>query len=211
MMQLPRRRLVTRRVWLGAGLTLAALVAVAVVAPVRASLAARDEKRVLPGVENFGRVDAHLYRGAQPAIAAYPALKALGIDTIVRLSTGGVFIEGERRRVEALGMRFVSLPWRAADDPTTAQVAAFLTVIRRDPGAHVFVHCREGADRTGVMVAVYRIAVDHWTPARAIAEMKAFHYYWVFHPHLERYVATFPARLASDPALRGFAPAIPPR
>jgi len=187
----------------GAGLAIAVAVATVCWSEVQQAGAASEEKLTLEGVKNFGRLNAHFYRGAQPEIAAYPSLKALGIDTVVRLSTGEEFIEGEREHVEALHMRFVSLPWRAADTPTNEQVAAFLEIARDHPQWTVFVHCREGVDRTGVMVALYRIALEHWTIDRAVAEMRAFRYHFIFHPHLQRYVEAFPARLASDPVLRG--------
>lgn len=159
--------------------------------------AASDEKLAVPGIANFGRLSQHLYRGAQPQVEAYPSLKAIGIDTVVRLSTGEEFIAGERERVEALGMRFVSLPWRTADVPTAGQVQEFLELFREQPARTIFVHCREGVDRTGVMIALYRIAIDHFTTEQAVAEMKAFHYRYFFHPHLEDYVESFPA-LALD-------------
>lgn len=169
------------------------------------TLAASDEKLTLDGVANFGRLTPHFYRGAQPRVDAYPSLLRYGIDTVVRLSTGEEFIEGERGHVEGLGMRFVSLPWRAADTPTTGQVAAFLDLFREEPARTIFVHCREGVDRTGVMVAIYRIAVDHFTTEQAIAEMKAFHYRYLFHPHLETYVEAFPLMLAHDRTLQAMA------
>ena len=168
----------------------------------RDTYAAANEKLTLPGVENFGRLTAHFYRGAQPRVDAYATLKAIGIDTVIRLSTGEEFIEGERERVEALGMRFISLPWRAADTPTAEQVLTFLTLLHDHPERTVFVHCREGVDRTGVMVALYRVALDHWPVDRAIAEMKAFHYRYIFHPHLQHYVEGFPGTLATNPMLQ---------
>lgn len=178
------------------------MVAVSAIAAseLRQSYAASNEKMTLPGVANFGRLSTHVYRGAQPQVAAYPSLKALGIDTVVRLSTGEEFIDGERGHVESLGMRFVSLPWRAADLPTDDQVRAFLDLFRQDPARTIFVHCREGADRTGVMMAIYRIAIDHFTTEQAVAEMKAFHYRYLFHPHLQTYVEAFPtAQLLGQP------------
>jgi protein tyrosine/serine phosphatase len=84
------------------------------------------------------------------------------------------------------------LPWRTSDVPSDAQVEAFLALFREQPAHTVFVHCREGVDRTGVMIALYRIAIDHFTTADAVAEMKAFHYRYFFHPHLQDYVEAFP-------------------
>jgi len=186
-------------------IAVAAVLAFAGFVELRDAFADADEKLSLPGVANFGRLSARFYRGAQPEVSAYPSLKALGIDTVVRLSTGEEFIAGERERVEALGMHFVSLPWRAADVPTPAQVAAFLGLLHDHPERTVFVHCREGVDRTGVMVALYRVALEHWPVDRAIDEMKAFHYHYLLHPHLQDYVENFPTLLTTDPALQAFA------
>lgn len=180
---------------LRAGAVLLSLALAISASELRESYAASDEKLVLAGVANFGRLSAHVYRGAQPQIEAYPSLKAIGIETVVRLSTGDEFIAGERERVEALGMRFVSLPWRTADVPTPGQIDEFLALFRDRPARTVFVHCREGVDRTGVMIALYRIAIDHFTTEQAVAEMKAFHYRYFFHPHLQDFVEAFPAHL----------------
>ena len=157
------------------------------------------QRVLIGGVDNFGRVNEHLYRGAQPERSAYPTLKDMGIDTVVKFNGEDA---DERRLVESLGMRFISLPWSGEGLPTHDQVTAFLTLVHDHPDYHVFVHCRVGADRTGVMVALYRIEFDHWTAAQAVSEMFRFHYHHMFLPHLERYVEAFPAAMAADPGLR---------
>lgn len=192
--------------WIGAGVLVAGTVAIAADEHAR-SVAAADEKRVVPGIENFGRLDARLFRGAQPEISAYPVLKTFGINAVVRFSTGGDYIEIERREVEKLGIHFVSLPWRADETPGADQIADFFEVMRAHPDWKIFVHCREGVDRTGVMVALYRIAVDHWSVDAAVNEMRAFHYHTIFQPHLQTFVEQFPAMLVHDPALRAHTPA----
>ena len=73
-------------------------------------------------------------------------------------------------------------------------------VVRTNPQSKIFVHCHWGADRSGVMVATYRIAEEHWTVEQAVAEMHAFHlHFWL--PHLKHYVADFPNRLETSPEL----------
>ncbi len=188
------------------------LVVVAAVAAQEAWLAVSDwdEKLSLDGVSNFGRVNKRLYRGAQPKPAGYAELKKLGIDTIVSFSVGGEEVADEKNQVESLGMRFVSLPWSAQHEPTHEQVVAFFALLHDDPEKTIFVHCYRGADRTGVMVALYRIAFDHWTADQAIAEMKAFHYHYIYLPHLQHFVEAFPAELSSDPALQALEPAASP-
>jgi hypothetical protein len=38
----------------------------------------------------------------------------------------------------------------------------------------VFVHCRQGRNRAGIMTAIYRVAYHGWTPQRAYAEGRAY-------------------------------------
>ena len=179
-----------------------ALPAVAVVAAeeVRRAASHRDEKLSIDGIANFGRMNDRLYRGAQPTAAGFAQLRARGLDTVVRLSLGDEGSAAERAVVETLGMHFVNLPWSSVRDPNAEQIVAFLTLVKEHPERKIFVHCKAGADRTGVFVALYRIAVDRWTPSRALDEMKAFHYRYVFLPHLQAYVESFPSRLSSEPA-----------
>jgi protein tyrosine phosphatase (PTP) superfamily phosphohydrolase (DUF442 family) len=184
------------------GIALLTLLVALGLTEVRYAYANADEKLTLPGVANFGRLAVNLYRGANPEMAAYPSLRNFGIDTVVRFSTGDEFIAAEKARVESLGMAFISLPWRAADLPETNQVVSFLSLVRNHPEHTYFVHCREGVDRTGVMVALYRVAIDGWSTDQAIDEMKAFHYRYLLHPHLQSYVESFPSLIATEPSLQ---------
>jgi len=161
-------------------------------------------KASITGIDNFGQVDARLYRGAQPEPSAYAELKSLGIDTVVRFNPEGQDMAAEKNQVESLGMKFVSLPWSGLGEPTHEQVVSFLSLLRDNPDAKIFVHCRLGADRTGVMVALYRLTFSHWDTAQALAEMHAFHYHHMLLPHLQRYVQSFLSAVASDKDLLKF-------
>lgn len=55
--------------------------------------------------------------------------------------------------------------------PEDEDIVRFLKTAT-DPARHpVFVHCQHGADRTGTMCAIYRVAVQGWTKGEAIREM----------------------------------------
>jgi len=184
-----------------------ALIAAAAADEVRQNDSHRDEKSTIDGVANFGRMNDRLVRGAQPTLEGFVRLRDLGVGTVVRLSLGDEGGAAERTIVEGLGMRFIGLPWSSVHDPQPEQVLAFLSFVRTHPGERIFVHCKAGADRTGVFVALYRIAIDHWSAAAAIDEMKAFHYRRAFLPHLQTYVEAFPGRLSTDAHLEVFAAA----
>jgi len=153
----------------------------------------------IAGIDNSGQVDAHLYRGAQPDLAAFASLKEnLDIAIVVRLNAEGPDVAAEKSQVESLGMKFVYLPWSASSVPADRQIVEFLDLLRDNPSDKIFVHCREGADRTGVMVALYRLDADRWSTAQAVAEMKLYHYHHTLWPQLQRFVESFPAKLATD-------------
>jgi protein-tyrosine phosphatase len=161
------------------------------------------------GIPNFGRVTEMLYRGGQPKPESYEELKALGIEIVVNFREERDKIEVERREVEALGLRYVNIPWSSWHRPPTQRVAEFLALLRANPQKKIFVHCHRGADRTGVMVAAYRMAVENWTPPQALAEMKAFHFHRFWLRHLKSYVEDFPRLLDADPAFRALHLAAP--
>ena len=110
----------------------------------------------------------------------------------------------ERARVEALGMRFVDIPVGGWSAPSNAQVAEFLKLFRDDPNQKIFVHCYYGADRSGVMVATYRIAEQNWTADQAVAEMYSFGFHYHWYPAMKTYVRKFAAEFGADPAFSSF-------
>ena len=164
------------------------------------SSAAPAAPREYAGLRNFGVVSDYLYRGAQPAESGFAELARRGIAIVVNLRHERDRIAHERTLVESLGMQYVSIPWRGHDDPNPEQVAQFLRLLRDNPQLKVFVHCRRGAERTGVMVACYRISRERWTAERAQAEMEAFGFRRRF-AHLTRFVRDYPALLLRDPVL----------
>ncbi len=117
------------------------------------------------------RVDEHLYRGKQPTKEEIPALAQMGIKTVLDLR-GGVHKAWERRVVEAAGMRYVRIGLSGIFAPTGKQMNQILALLDDPEQGPVFIHCRRGADRSGVVIACYRIAHDHWTNAQAWQEAR---------------------------------------
>jgi tyrosine-protein phosphatase SIW14 len=157
------------------------------------------------GLQNFGQVSDTLFRGAQPSPLGFTALKQMGVAIVVNFRNESDEISAEQREVESLGIKYVTIPWSGSSEPSNAQVVQFLDLVRTNPQAKIFVHCQRGADRTGVMVAAYRLAVQRLTVADAVAEMHKFHYDHLFLPQLERYVKSLPDLLRSNPQFSAYA------
>lgn len=150
-------------------------------------------------VPDFGEVTPALYRGAQPKELGFEALAKLGIQIVVDLRGDR---KSEREEVTRLGMQYVPMHWECSF-PKDSIFAAFITLIRTNPRKKIFVHCRVGDDRTGMMVAAYRMAEQGWSAERAENEMIDFGFNFV-HRHLiclrlESYEKDFPKRFATRP------------
>ena len=156
-------------------------------------------KITVVGVGNFGEVTPHLYRGGQPKGAGYEHLKEMGIDIVVDGRLTGK--DKEKREVTKAGMKFVSVPWHCLF-PKDDVFAKFLKLIRDNPDKKIFVHCRYGDDRTGMMIAAYRMAVDGWTPEEARREMDKFGFHRMVCPSLEFYEKKFPSHLKDSHAFK---------
>lgn len=155
----------------------------------------------LPGVPNFAEVTPELYRGGHPNSQGLQALAAMGINIVID-SRG--FDRREQAEVNRLGMQYVSIPWHCPF-PRDSVFARFLAVLRDHPHSRIFVHCRLGDDRSGMMIASYRMAEEGWTAAQAMEEMKADGFTLSHHficPGLARYEKQFPQRYATNPVFR---------
>jgi uncharacterized protein (TIGR01244 family) len=150
-----------------------ALVVLVVLAP--QSAVAQQPIADVP-IARFHQVDDRLYRGAQPSELGLNRLQALGVRTVINVrDENDAAVADERRIVESLGMRFVHIPIKDGNVFTWFRripgdtVTHFFEVLASEP-APVFIHCRRGTDRTGALVAIYRIARNGWDTARALKE-----------------------------------------
>lgn len=157
-------------------------------------------------IDNFGQVDDHYFRGGQPKDQDYTDLAAAGVKTVINLIQGA---DGdEKALVEAAGMRYVAIPMTTRTAPTAAQIAEFLKDVTNPANQPVFVHCVGGRHRTGVMTAVYRMAVEGWDAAKAFAEMKQYRFGADFlHPEFKQFVFSYHPVLADATPAHASAPA----
>lgn len=115
------------------------------------------QKIALPGLANFYQVTTNLYRGAQPTAEGMARLQTLGVRYVISLR----MLRSEQwelRRNGLKGMNLGIVPWHVSAN----EVVKFLKAATDTNNLPAFVHCQYGADRTGLMCAMYRIVVCDW-------------------------------------------------
>ena len=146
-------------------------------------------------IENFGKVNDHIYRGGQPEGDAYRQLVDLGVKTILDLR--GDADEGARSAAERAGLKYINLPLEKKEYPQADAAANFMEIVNNQDNWPVFTHCAGGRHRTGAMIAVYRMSVDQWTVDKAYDEMKQYDFYTSWgHGCYKDYVFDFARNLA---------------
>jgi len=119
-----------------------------------------------PGLPNLHKVSDALFRGAQPTPEGFKELQALGVKTVINLRSSHT----DDDEIGTFPFRKVRIRCKAWD-PDQDEVEEFLRVATHPGNQPVFVHCQHGADRTGLMCAIWRMAVQGWTREQAVDEM----------------------------------------
>jgi protein tyrosine/serine phosphatase len=147
----------------------------------------------LDGVPNLHRLTPTLYRSEQPTALGMKNLEKLGIRTVINLRAFND--DGDEMRGTAL--RAVHVPvhtWHLE----TEDIVAVMRELRRPENGPFLIHCQHGADRTGLMSAMYRMLEQNWSADDALQELVeggyGYHSMW---RNIKRYV-----RSADVPALR---------
>jgi len=133
---------------------------------------------LMEGVPNLHKVAENLYRSAQPTDGGMKNLKKMGVQTIINLRS----FHTDREEIGDTGLAYEQINMKAWH-PEEEDIIRFLRIVTRAERGPILVHCQHGADRTGTMCAVYRVAVQGWTKEEAVREMAeggfGFHEVWV--------------------------------
>ena len=165
-----------------------AMFALSVVMPAAAQNATAVSAASRIHIDNFGKINANYYRGAQPQGQDYADLAALGVKTVIDLTSDDGEVS-EPAMVKSAGMKPVKIPMTGHEPPTRGQLAQFLSIVNDPASQPVYVHCVGGKHRTGVMTAAYRINHDGWTADQAFSEMKQYKFGAAFmHSEFKRFV-----------------------
>jgi tyrosine-protein phosphatase SIW14 len=126
-------------------------------------------------ISNFDMVSPDILRGGVPSDIALEQLAKHGIKTVVDLRMDGKGCEHEHVLAHRLGLQYVHIPM-GFKKPKTEQIVAFLNTLNNKANLPVFVHCHQGADRTGTLLGIYRVVENNWTFRQTYKEMRLHHF-----------------------------------
>jgi protein tyrosine/serine phosphatase len=116
-------------------------------------------------LKNWYQVDGKVYRSSQPEAATMKMVEAFGIREVLNLRD--MYSDEDEAEGTSLVLHRIETE---AEDLTEDQIIAALRIISR-AGGPILVHCRYGADRTGVVMAAYRVIIQGWSKEEALDEM----------------------------------------
>jgi protein-tyrosine phosphatase len=129
------------------------------------------EQPQVKGLHRLYRVNEHIYRSAQPTQEGLESLPALGIKTVIDLR-GPSERSGEAQLLESLGIKYVNIPMPPMGSPSVESVKQALALLDDERNWPILVHCKHGVDRTGTVIACFRISEEGWSNQRALDEAR---------------------------------------
>lgn len=136
-----------------------------------------------PELPRIHEISERLYRGGQPRAGGIRRLSELGINTVINLRGPGAHTRADESQARSLGLNYFNIPLPIWGRPNDADVRRVLEIIAAPESGRVFIHCRDGVDRTGMIVAIHRITSEGWSTDTATAEAMQYgmrrHQYWM--------------------------------
>jgi protein tyrosine/serine phosphatase len=151
---------------------------------------------------NYNKVSDKLYRGGQPLSGGIKKLAELGVQTIINLRGEDDKTRAEQKEAEAAGLRYFSVALPGLTRPDDKQIARVMEIIDAPENGTVFIHCKRGSDRTGTVVAIYRITHEDWTAERATSEARQHGMSWIEFG-MKDYISDYYLRHKSGPQPQG--------
>jgi protein tyrosine/serine phosphatase len=131
-------------------------------------------------IPEYHQVNTNLLRGGRPQAGDLAALAHQNIKTIINLENDPTAVAAEKDEAIKLGLNFISSPMSGFWKPHDSQVENILEKLADPSLFPIYIHCKHGQDRTGVIIGLYRVRYDQWSAEKAYDEMRAYG----FHPAL---------------------------
>ncbi len=134
--------------------------------------AATAEAKTVEDIPNLFKMSDNLYRGGRVTDAGMKQLKKMGVTTILNVENDEEAIAIDKKFAAKYGLRYISVPFETFKKPSDAKVDHVLKLLQDRSLGPIYLHCKHGRDRTGMLMGLYRVEADGWHPKAAYKEMK---------------------------------------
>ena len=141
----------------------------------------------LVSIPKFRKLNKLVYKGSVPRNEEdILSLKKLGVKTVINLRWGNIQKNrNEKKWCEKSGIKYIHVPMLPGKIPSKKDINKILAILGNINNGPIYIHCKQGVDRTGLVTAIYRVRHDKWPFNLAHDEMMrdGFHnfplFYWV--------------------------------
>ncbi len=144
--------------------------------------------------KNYQVIDKYLSRSAQPQKEDFKWLREQGVTDLFNfrtMHTPDVNFD-EEAEVKKAGIKYHNIP-SITTKPTEENIDRFLREVEevKKNGGKAHVHCKAGADRTGMYVFIYEIKNGIKTLSKSQAEWFEHGYHYLKYPDLMEWTKNF--------------------
>ena len=141
---------------------------------------------------NYLQIDDFVSRSAQPRKSGIKWLKKQGVTDIISFRKNPPSSFDEKAYVEELGMKYHNIPM-SARKPSEEKVGQFLDLVEgiKEMDGRVHIHCKAGADRTGMFSWIYKQKNGIGSMSENKSEMFHMGYDPTMYPRLIRWIEDF--------------------
>lgn len=134
-------------------------------------------------LKNWHKLDEDVYRSEQPGRKGFIEIRDRGIKTVINLRSH----HSDDSKAGDLGLVLVRVPMTAAGFSEADIVAALRAI--QSAAKPVLIHCQRGADRAGVVSAMYRVVFQGWSREEAVAELQGGGFGFASHyKHIPKFI-----------------------
>jgi len=124
------------------------------------------------------QVEEGLYRGGPPTVESYRLLSQM--STILNLRSWPPAVRKEYDLFRRPRVRILTDPWMPFMPPSHRCTDAAIALIENKDLRPIYVHCLNGLDRTGYIIAAYRVKKCGWSIREAVTEMRSVGFSWAY-------------------------------
>lgn len=142
---------------------------------------------------NYDIIDKYLSRSAQPKKEDFAWLKEQGVTDLFNFRTLSPDINfDEKEEAEKVGLRYHSIPSHTRH-PEEKNINLFLKKMEeiKSQGGKAHIHCKAGADRTGMYTFIYEIINGIKSLSKSQAEWFEHGYHYKLYPELMEWARNF--------------------